>query len=461
MEAEERKDGAAKVGRKPRKPDEEFQLHDNREHLNVVFIGHVDAGKSTCSGQILVQTGMVDERTIAKYEREAKEKNRESWYLAYIMDTNEEERAKGKTVEVGRAHFETQLKRYTLLDAPGHKSFVPNMIGGASQADVAILIISARKDEFETGFERGGQTREHALLARTLGLNTLIVAVNKMDDPTVDWSEQRYTQIVNALSEYLKKVNYRSKDLIFLPISAFTGLNIKKQLPDHVAPWYKERKTLLQVLDELPRMTRDPNGPLRVPVVTRYKDLGVTFMLGKVESGTIRKGDQVVVAPNGRKGEVLGILVDDNEVNMAGPGENVDVKLKNLEEDDLQSGYVLCDEARPAGRVTSIEVQMAILELLPHKAIMSAGYRGVIHCHTAVTECTVDSLVSELDRSTGKLTRKKPPFVKNGAVVVARITLDQTCTMETFKDVPQLGRLTLRDEGKTVAVGKILAVNPK
>ena len=175
-----------------KKPPSDLKFHDEREHLNVVFIGHVDAGKSTTCGNILVLTNTVDERTIAKYEREAKDKNRESWYLAYVMDTNDEERAKGKTVEVGRAHFNSAVKRYTILDAPGHKNYVPNMVVGAAQADIGVLIISARKGEFETGFDKGGQTREHAMLAKTLGVSTLIVAVNKMDDPTVSWDKARY-----------------------------------------------------------------------------------------------------------------------------------------------------------------------------------------------------------------------------------------------------------------------------
>merc|ERR1712151_919601 len=175
---------------------------DPRPHLNVVFIGHVDAGKSTTCGNILYLCGCVDDRTVEKYKKEAVDKNRETWFLAYIMDTNEEEKAKGKTVEVGRAHFETENRRFTILDAPGHKSYVPNMIGGASQADVGVLIISARKGEFETGFERGGQTREHATLAKTLGVDKLILAINKMDDPSVEWAQERYDNIVKDMEPF-------------------------------------------------------------------------------------------------------------------------------------------------------------------------------------------------------------------------------------------------------------------
>jgi peptide chain release factor subunit 3 len=213
---------------------------DPREHLNIVFIGHVDAGKSTLSGSILYIMGMVDKRTIEKYEREAKERNRESWFLAFIMDTSEEERAKGKTVEVGRAHFDTPTNRYTILDAPGHKNYVPNMISGAAQADVAVLVISARRGEFETGFEKGGQTREHALLAKTLGVRYLLVVINKMDDPTVEWDLTRYEECVGKLKPYLKQCGYAIKrDVRFLPISGLSGDNILKEVPSETCPWWK------------------------------------------------------------------------------------------------------------------------------------------------------------------------------------------------------------------------------
>ena len=208
---------------------------DQLEHLNVVFIGHVDAGKSTVCGQILYSTGQVDDRTIEKYEREAKEKNRQSWFLAYIMDTNEEERAKGKTVECGRAIFATEKKRYTILDAPGHKNFVPNMIIGAAQADVGILVISARKGEFETGFEKGGQTREHAMLAKTLGVRQFLVLVNKMDD--TDWDQGRFNEIEGKVSPFLKGLGFNMKNVKYVPGSGITGEGVAKPVPQEKAPW--------------------------------------------------------------------------------------------------------------------------------------------------------------------------------------------------------------------------------
>jgi peptide chain release factor subunit 3 len=215
------------------KVDEEsiVKVDETRTPASLVFIGHVDAGKSTISGQIMYLMGCVDERTIEKYKKDAKDKGRDSWWLAYCMDVGEEEKAKGKTVEVGRATFNTPSKQFTVFDAPGHKNYVPNMISGASQADVAVLVISARKGEFETGFEKGGQTREHALLAKTLGVRYLVVVVNKMDDPTVNWDVARYEECVSKLKPFLKSCGYAIKrDVRFLPISGINGENILREV---------------------------------------------------------------------------------------------------------------------------------------------------------------------------------------------------------------------------------------
>lgn len=272
---------------------------DLREHLNVIHIGHVDSGKSTLSGSILYHTGQIDQRTIEKFEREAKQRGRESWWLAYILDTTEEERSKGITVEVGRATFETPNKRFTILDAPGHKSFVANMIQGAAQADIAVLVISARKGEFETGFEKGGQTREHALLAKTLGVRVLIVVINKMDESTVNWSKERYDECVGKLTPFLKASGYNSKHVHFLPVAALNGANIKERVGKAKCPWY-DGPALLELLDGITIGGRDPDGPLRVPVLDKYIDRGIIAM-GKVESGTLKVGQELLVMPQGVK----------------------------------------------------------------------------------------------------------------------------------------------------------------
>lgn len=430
---------------------------DDREHMNIVFIGHVDAGKSTIGGQILYLTGGVDERTIQKYEKEAKEKNRESWYMAYIMDTNEEERAKGKTVEVGRAHFETKKKRYTVLDAPGHKNYVPNMIGGAAQADVGVLVIAARKGEFETGFERGGQTREHAQLAKTLGVAKLIVAINKMDDESTTgpdglWSEERYTDIKEKLTPFLRSCGYNpKKDLVFLPISGLLGDNIMKAVDPKKCPWYRGG-TLFEILDNTDPLPRDPLSPFRMSIIDKYKDMGAIAM-GKSEAGIVRKGDKLFLMPNKVPVTVTTIYRDDNEVQAAKGGENLRLRLGGVDEDEVSPGFVLCSRHLPVPAVTYFDAQLHLLDLLEHKSLYSAGYKAILHIHAAVEECECTALLAQIDPKTKQ--KKKVKFVKGNTLAMVRIQVEKLICVEKFENVPQLGRFTLRDEGRTIAIGKI------
>lgn len=426
-----------------------------KEHVNVVFIGHVDAGKSTIGGQIMFLTGMVDRRTLEKYEREAKEKNRETWYLSWALDTNQEERDKGKTVEVGRAYFETEKKHFTILDAPGHKSFVPNMIGGASQADLAVLVISARKGEFETGFEKGGQTREHAMLAKTAGVKYLIVLINKMDDPTVDWSSERYEECKEKLVPFLKKVGFSpKKDIHFMPCSGLTGANIKEQ--SDFCPWYTGLP-FIPYLDSLPNFNRSIDGPIRLPIVDKYKDMG-TVVLGKLESGAIFKGQQLVMMPNKHSVEVLGIVSDDAETDFVAPGENLKIRLKGIEEEEILPGFILCEPSNLCHSGRTFDVQIVIIE---HKSIICPGYNAVLHIHTCIEEVEITALISLVDKKSGEKSKTRPRFVKQDQVCIARLRTAGTICLETFKDFPQMGRFTLRDEGKTIAIGKVLKLVPE
>ncbi|KAK4800519.1 hypothetical protein SAY86_021006 [Trapa natans] len=426
---------------------------DKKRHLNVVFIGHVDSGKSTIGGQILFLSGQVDDRTIQKYEKEAKDKSRESWYMAYIMDTNEEERVKGITVEVGRAHFETETTRFTILDAPGHKSYVPNMISGASQADIGVLVISARKGEFETGYEKGGQTREHVQLAKTLGVSKLLVVVNKMDEPTVNWSKERYDEIESKMVPFLRSSGYNvKKDVQFLPISGLIGSNMKTVVEKSVCPWWNG-PCLLEALDAIEGPLRDPNGPFRMPIIDRFKDMG-TVVMGKVESGSVSEGDSLVVMPNKVQVKVVAVYCDKDKVRHAGPGENLRVRLAGIEEEDIISGFVLSSIAKSVPAVTEFFAQLQILELLEN-AIFTAGYKAILHIHSVVEECEIVELLQEIDPKTKKPKKKKVLFVKTNAVVVCRIQVNNMICVEKFANFPQLGRFTLRTEGKTVAVGKV------
>lgn len=429
-----------------------------KEPVNIVFCGHVDAGKSTIGGQLMYLTGQVDKRTLEKYQNEAREKSRESWYLSWALDTNEEERERGKTVEVGRAWFETEKKHFIILDAPGHKCFVPNMIGGASQADIAILVISARKGEFETGFERGGQTREHAMLVKTAGVRYLVVLINKMDDPTVGWDQARYEEIKEKLTPYLKKCGFKpGEDTIFMPCSGMSGAMLKEHPGEQILSWYKG-PAFIEYLDNIPSFNRSIDGPLRMPIVERYKEMGVIVM-GKIESGCCRVGDRCLIMPNRTRVEVTNIYYEDIETDSCVCGENVRLKLKNVEEEEISAGFILCDTQNdPCGVGKVFDAQVAIIE---HKSIICPGYSAVLHIHSSAVEVQLKKLITLIDRKTGERTQEHPRFIKQDQVAIARFELSQSgqaICMEPFKRFPQLGRFTLRDEGRTVAVGKVLKI---
>ncbi|KAJ7507766.1 eukaryotic polypeptide chain release factor 3 [Mycena galericulata] len=400
---------------------------DAKEHLNIVFIGHVDAGKSTMGGNLLYLTGMVDKRTMEKYEREAKEAGRETWYLSWALDSTPQERAKGKTVEVGRAYFETPFRRYTILDAPGHKTFVPSMISGAAQADIAILVISARKGEFETGFEKGGQTREHIMLVKTAGVSKIIVAINKMDDSTVNWEKARYEEIRDKLTPFVRAAGFNPK----------TGQRVNKT----IAPWYSG-PSFLEHVDHMPMVDRKVNAPLMMPVAEKYKDMG-TIVVGKLESGRMRKGDALILMPNKDAVEVAAIYNEmEEEVNSALCGDNVRIRLRGVDDEDISPGFMLTSPNKPIHAVRQFQAELAILE---HKSIICAGYSAVMHIHTLSEEVTLPALLHYFDKATNR----------KGQKIVALIETAAPVCVERFADYPQLGRFTLRDEGRTIAIGKI------
>ena len=441
---------------------------DSREHLNLVFIGHVDAGKSTLSGNILYMTDHVDKRTIEKYEREAKQRNRESWFLAFIMDTNEEERAKGKTVEVGRAHFATDQKRYTIMNAPGHKSYVPNMIAGASQADIACLVVSARKNEFEAGFEKGGQTKEHAMLAKTLGVKFLVVVINKMDDPTVGWGQKRYDEITSKLKPFLKSCGFLvKKEVKFLPISALTGANLLKPVDDATCPWWgpmfkagthnTEQGALLPLLDNLTMTDRDANAPFRMPVLDRYYDRG-SIILGKVEAGTLRKGDKLQLVPTNKQSVVDAVYSDEVPVKEVRPGDNVMIRC-SLNVEDVVKGFVVCKASEPPARaVTKFVAFIYLADLTETRPIFTAGYDCIMHVHTVETAVVVDKIISENKKGAEV---KGVRFAKQGAQITCVLEVPESIVVAPFEVSPAFGRITLRDEGKSIAIGKILRLPPE
>ncbi|RDL36496.1 Uncharacterized protein BP5553_05848 [Venustampulla echinocandica] len=426
-----------------------------KEHVNIIFIGHVDAGKSTLGGSILYATGMVDERTMEKNKKEAKEMGRETWYLSWALDLTKEERSKGKTVEVGRGYFETDKRKYSILDAPGHKTYVPSMIGGASQADVGILVISARKGEYETGFEKGGQTREHAMLAKTQGVNKLVVVINKMDDPTVEWSEKRYTECTTKLAQFLKGTGYNLKtDVFFMPIAAQQTIGIKDRVPKDLAPFY-DGPSLLEYLDNMTTLERKINAPFLMPINGKYRDMG-TMVEGKVESGVVKKGMSLVMMPNRVKVDVSAVYDEtEEESSLSQCGDQVKIRLRGIEEEDIMPGFVLCSPKRLVHCVSSFEAQIRFLEV---KSIVSAGYECVLHVHSAIEEVQFEKLLHKLQKGTNRKSKLPPTHAKKGDAIIARLDViggaGSVC-LEKFEDYPQLGRFTLRDQGQTIAIGKI------
>jgi len=432
-----------------------WDKHDEREHMNLVLIGHVDAGKSTISGQILLATNQIDERTIAKYQKEAKEKNRESWWIAYIMDEDDDERNKGKTVECGRAHFDTKKRRYTILDAPGHKNYVPNMISGASQADVAILVVSARRGEFEAGFDRGGQTREHGLLVKTLGISRVVVAINKMD--TCKWDTERYEHIKKRVVDFLTTdIGFKAKYVTVLPISGQNAVNIKVPVGKDECPWWNG-PTLLQTLDDLKKIKRAVGDNLRIPVLDRYKGDKGLQAIGKVESGVIRVGETVQIMPSEATAKILALSVDDTPVDAAGAGENIlitfDTGKYSLTMDQIYSGCVICLEEDPAKICQSFTAEIYVNDL--PGGIMTVGYSAMFHCHNVAANCEIIAIPHKVHKKTRKRSKVPPPFLRVKENAIVEIELKERVALESYDDCAVLGRFTLRDQGKTVVIGKV------
>ena len=430
----------------------------DKPNVNCVFIGHVDAGKSTLCGNLLCLNGQVNSRDLSKFKSEAASLNRESWHLAFVMDLNEEERAKGKTVDVGRAYFSTRTKRYTILDAPGHKNYVPNMINGVAQADVGILIVSARKGEFEAGFDRQGQTREHVLLARSLGVSRLIVAINKVDDPTVNFSQERYDSIVKRLKPFICKLcGYRINKgtVVFLPISGLNGLNIQYPIDKSICSWY-EGPTLMDALDNI-TLERDDKS-LRLPIYSKDNSNG--FMVtGKIEKGILRVGQNVTISPTRVTTSIKEIYIDSNkekldQVDETRVGENVKIKLgKEISSSDIFKGYMISpsEDVCPSGSTFIARIQ--ILDDL--EDVISVGYESTLHIHTISEDCKIERLY-DYDIKKDTIKKKIIKFTGANSVVGAKIVCDRKISLEKYDQVSKLGQFVLRNDKGTVAIGRVI-----
>jgi len=440
-----------------------------KTHINIVVIGHVDSGKSTTTGHLIYKCGGIDERTIAKFEKEAQEMGKGSFKYAWVLDKLKAERERGITIDIALWKFCTTKYMVTIIDAPGHRDFIKNMITGTSQADCGVLIVAAGVGEFEAGISKDGQTREHALLAYTLGVKQLIVAVNKMDNTAPPYDEKRFTEITKEISAYIKKIGYNPKAVAFLPISGWNGDNMLEA--SEKMPWYKgwavERKegnasgkTLIEALDGILPPKRPTDKPLRLPLQDVYKIGGIgTVPVGRVETGIIKPGMVVTFAPCQLTTEVKSVEMHHESLPEAVPGDNVGFNVKNVSIKDIKRGNVCSDSKNDAARGCSkFHAQVIVLN---HPGQICNGYSPVLDCHTAHIACKFVEIKEKCDRRSGKKLEDNPKFVKSGDACMVDLAPSKPMCVEAFTDYAPLGRFAVRDMRQTVAVGVIKSVEKK
>jgi elongation factor 1-alpha len=429
----------------------------DKTHINVVVVGHVDAGKSTTTGHLIYKCGGIDKRTIEKFEKEAKEMGKSSFKYAWVLDKLKAERERGITIDIALWKFETPKYYFTIIDAPGHRDFIKNMITGTSQADVAVLVIAAGTGEFEAGIAKNGQTREHALLAYTLGVKQMIVLVNKMDDKSVNWSEARFNEIKNEVSNFIKKIGYNPEQVPFVPISGWLGDNMLEKSTNMT--WWKG-PTLLEALDSLTPPKRPSDKPLRIPLQDVYKIGGIgTVPVGRVETGILKPGQVVTFAPAMITTEVKSVEMHHEALEQALPGDNVGFNIKNVSVKDIRRGFVAGDsKIDPPAETDSFQAQVIILN---HPGQIHAGYAPVLDCHTAHIACKFAELLTKVDRRSGKELEKEPKNIKSGDAAIVKLIPSKPMVVETFTEYPPLGRFAVRDMRQTVAVGVIKEVTKK
>lgn len=428
-----------------------------KAHINVVVIGHVDAGKSTTTGHLIYKCGGIDKRTIEKFEKESNEQGKGSFKYAWVLDKLKAERERGITIDIALWKFETNKFMFTIIDAPGHRDFIKNMITGTSQADVAILVVASGTGEFEAGISAGGQTKEHALLAFTLGVKQMIVAVNKMDDKSVNFAQTRYNEIKEEVSAFLKRTGFKVEAIPFIPISGWNGDNMMELSPN--TPWYTG-PCLFDALDALQVPKRPSDKPLRLPLQDVYKIGGIgTVPVGRVETGVLKPGMVVTFAPVNVTTEVKSVEMHHEALPEAVPGDNVGFNVKNVSIKDIRRGNVAGDSKKdPPQETEDFTAQVIILN---HPGQIHAGYAPVLDCHTAHIACKFKELLEKVDRRSGKKMEDNPKAVKSGDAAMVLLIPSKPLCVETFTDYPPLGRFAVRDMRQTVAVGVIKAVTRK
>ena len=432
-------------------------MSSNKPHLNLIVMGHVDHGKSTLTGHLLFDAGYIDQKTIEQYAKESEKTGAgDTFKYAWVLDTIKEERERGVTIDLSFQKFETPKNFYTIIDAPGHRDFIKNMITGASQADVAILVVSGKKGEFEVAVGPGGQAREHAYLARTLGVKNLVVAINKMDDQTVKYSEERYKECRKELEGLLKTVGFDVTKIPFVPTSGWLGDNLSKKSAN--TPWYKGT-TVFDALNDFSPPAKPLEKPLRVPIQDVYTITGVgTVPVGRVETGVVKDGDKVIFNPSGKMGEVKSIETHHVRMQKAEPGDNIGFNIRGVAKNEIGRGEVMGHTDKPPTIAKEFVGQIIIIY---HPTAIAAGYTPVLHAHTATVGVTFEELIRKIDPRTGQTVEEKPSFLKVGDSALVKMKPLHNIVLEAFSDIPELGRFAIRDMGSTIGVGVVKEIVTK
>jgi elongation factor 1-alpha len=425
-----------------------------KEKISLVVIGHVDSGKSTTTGHLIYKLGGIDARTLEKLEERANELNKGSFKYAFILDNLKAEQERGITIDCALRQFETEKRNYTIIDAPGHRDFIKNMITGTSQADAAMLIIAAKKGEFEDGFSKEGSTKDHALLAFTMGIKQVVVAINKMD--TIEYSKERFDEIVENIADHLTKIGFKKDSITFVPISGFDGDNMTE--PSENLSWYKG-PTLIDALDCFKIPKRPTKKPLRIPIQDVYQIGGIgTVPVGRVETGILTKGQNITFAPTGVTAECKSIEAHHSKLEEALPGENIGFNVK-LSTKELKKGFVAGDSKNdPPMEAEKFKAHVIVMN---HPGEIKEGYMPVLDVHTAHIATKFEELLTKNDKRTGKLIEEAPKYLKNGDSGQVMLVPSKPLCVEEFSKYPPLGRFVIRDMKRTVAVGVIQEVTKK
>ncbi|WP_459192527.1 translation elongation factor EF-1 subunit alpha [Halosimplex sp. J119] len=422
-------------------------MSEDKPHQNLAIIGHVDHGKSTLVGRLLYETGSVPEHVIEQHKEEAEEKGKGGFEFAYVMDNLAEERERGVTIDIAHQEFDTDEYFFTIVDCPGHRDFVKNMITGASQADNAVLVVAA-----DDGVQP--QTQEHVFLARTLGIGEMIVAINKMD--LVDYEEGRYQEAVEEVTDLLNQVRFDTENAKFIPVSAFEGDNIASESEN--TDWY-DGEILLEALNALPEPEPPTDAPLRLPIQDVYTISGIgTVPVGRVETGMLNTGDDVSFQPSDVGGEVKTIEMHHEEVPQAGPGDNVGFNVRGIGQDDIRRGDVCGPADDPPSVAETFQARIVVMQ---HPSVITAGYTPVFHAHTSQVACTIESIDQKIDPATGEAEEENPDFIQNGDAAVVTIRPQKPLSIESANEIPELGSFAIRDMGQTIAAGQVMSVNER